>query len=242
MVVINVNDFDLFVLDLANKSQTGYFDPDQRNRAYQAANREVFMRRFGNPHDYQPGQPIPRMAWEQTRKISDDLLPFLTTKSVAVNANGEAAYPSDYCHASSLWFSHYVNPENCDDEKALRAIKKRVRITPVQNNIFWHLSNSSLNEPTGDYPFCAFYGDKIQFLPLNLKYAILDYLKIPADPVWGSTVVNNEDVYDPTTSTNFEWPTQVFNELAVCALQYLGVSIREADLFGYTKEAKEAGV
>ena len=75
--MINVNELYEFVQFVSNKEQSGYVKPSEFNLAIDRAQMQLFMERYNNPAEYQPGRPVPRVAYQQTQKISDDLRPFI---------------------------------------------------------------------------------------------------------------------------------------------------------------------
>ena len=70
---IDVNELYEFVKFVANKEQSGYIKPDEFNLVADRAQMQFFMERYNNPAEYQPGRPIPRVAFQQSQKVSDDL-------------------------------------------------------------------------------------------------------------------------------------------------------------------------
>lgn len=249
---MNVDDFRNFVLYLARKAQSGANPTvSQFNRAMERAFIGWVMQRYGNPHEYQPGRPIPRMAWQQTQKILDDLRFLLTKKEFAINIDGQLTIPdgttSDintqiapkYLHASSLRFNHVTSKNNA-------FVSKEVDIDVLRDSEIGGILASSINNPTTRYPVCAFYDTYIQFYPKTMQKVIFTYLRTPTVPFWGHTLdSNNRPVYAATGGVNgdsvdIESPDETKNEIALRTLEFLGISIREPMLIQYANQmAKE---
>lgn len=249
---MNIDKFRSFVLFLARKAQSGSNPTvSQFNLATERAYMSWIMQRYNNPHEYTPGQPIPRMAWQQTQKITDDLRFLLTKRVFFINMDGQLTVPDGtttdintqvapkYLHASSLRFNHLI-------QKNGRFVSKEVDIDVLRDSELGGVLSSSINNPTTRYPVCAFYDTYIQFYPKSLQKVIFTYLRTPTIPNWGYTLdSNNRPVYAVTGGVNgdsvdIEAPDDCQNEIAMRTLEFLGISIRENMLIQYANQmAKE---
>lgn len=180
---------------------------------------EVFMQRFGNPHEYQPGRPIPPIAYEVTQKISDDLKPFKKKVSLPVSSDGKAFLPNDYVHVDTIIYSYSKNGQS-----------KTKRVKILSNNKYYYRLESDLVSPSKAYPICSLQSDHIEFAPSNLRNVEFSYLRQPGSPKWDYTLVNNREVYNPSGSVDFEFEDIVHNEICMKILSYIGVHLREPDL------------
>lgn len=245
---MNVNKFRNFVLYLARKAQSGSNPtPSQFNISMERAYISFVMGRYGNPQEYQIGQPIPRIAWQMTQKISDDLRFLLTKKQFAINTDGQLTVPDGttkdintqiapkYLHASSLRFNHVISKNG-------RFVSKEVDIDILRDSEIGGVLSSSINDPTTRYPVCAFYDTYIQFYPKTLQKVIFTYLRTPTVPNWGYTLdSNNRPVYAVTGGVNgdsvdIEAPDDCQNEIAMRTLEFLGISIREPMVIQYANQ------
>ena len=77
------------------------------------------------------------------------------------------------------------------------------------------------------------YGDGIIGTNIN-------YIKKPVDVYWGYTMINDEALYNPTASINFELHAAEETELVLKILSLAGVVIRDPQLYqiAATEEAK----
>lgn len=243
---MNINSFRDFVLFLAKKASSGANpSPSQFNLATERSFVAWIMSRYNNPHTYQPGQPIPQIAFQQSQKISDDLNFLLTKKEFAVDATGQLTIPDGttkdinnqiapkYLHLSSLRFNHVIL-------KGGKFVQKEVNIDVLRDSEIASVLSSSIVNPTTRYPVCAFYDTKIQFHPKTLQKVIFTYLRTPAVPKWAYTLdANNRPVYDAANSVDIESPDETMNEIAMRTLSYLGISIREASIVQYAEQIKK---
>lgn len=227
---MNINEVDKIISFLANKAQTANATPERRNLAYKLANAYLFKRYCGIPEQYQPGQPILKMAFSITADIEDVLRLFKVNKTLYINDSGIANLPDDFVKESTLT---YINGTVEDTE-----------YTPVDicNDLeFAERQYSYIVRATKEIPACRFIGTKIEFAPKNLVNAQLTYLRMPITPFWGFTIVNNRPVYDANTSVDPEWPDNVVNDFIMLSLQYLGVETQRQDLVQYTEMVKNKG-
>lgn len=220
-----------FVKDLANKEQKGFIPSATFNRYAERAQMEVFMQRYGNPREYQPGRPIPRITYSSTQKIHDDLRPFIRKIVLHLDRLGRASYPEDYIHLSSI---RYTVTKNGRHEQVA------VKVTP-DDRLAYRLS-SRLVAPTKEYPICAMFDHYIQFYPENLVGINFTYLRQPMVPKWAFTIVNNREVYDAGNSLDWEFRDQVHNEICMKILSYIGIHLREGDLLQYAELKNQQGI
>jgi len=256
-MAINIDEMYRFVQFVANKEQSGFIKPSEFNLAADRAQMQLFMERYNNPAEYQPGRPIPRVAYQQTQKISDDLRMFIKRVTLTINSNGMMNYPDDYIHFSKATY-RYFSEIDIDDSSAnagcvdcsspvsgqssTTTIEKTVGIKPVDDSELNKLLSSSIVAPTLEFPILAFFEDGIQYYPKTLSSAELTYLHRPTVPFWDSTLVDDRPVYSPGGSTDLEWSEQVFNEIAVRILAFVGVNLREAELTQYSEGKRQTGI
>tara|TARA_R110000824_G_scaffold311311_3_gene498484 strand:+ start:2001 stop:2771 length:771 start_codon:yes stop_codon:yes gene_type:complete len=256
-MAINIDEVYKFVQFISNKEQSGFVKPSEFNIAVDRAQMQFFMERYNNPAEYQPGRPIPRVAYNQTQKISDDLREFITRITLAVDANGLMNYPTDYLHFSSA-SSNYVDVEfdrgttaedcpTCNKNTTRETVSsnvatKTVSIRPVDDSELSNLLSSSIVYPTIAFPVLTFYQEGVQYHPKNINTVDFVYLRKPIKPEWAYIITDNRPEYDASSSIDLEWPVQVFNEIAIRVLSFIGINLREADLAQYSEGKRKTGI
>lgn len=235
---------------LANKDQTGdTITPDQFSDVIlPAINIMFFKKKYGLPEDYQPGQPLPRQAWQITKKISDDLRNFKVPQPAwLVDSNGRANIPSDYVHSSVISKTYIpyqgANPQTTEVEEL------------TDSQAAARLSNSIVG-PSIKNPFCVFFKTYIQFYPTNLQSVNFVYLRLPKTPFFDYIIVNDEYVFlpagrfhngsvlppgTPSRTVELEWPEETHIDFTNRILEYVGINLREGDLLNYANNAKITG-
>lgn len=240
--MVNVNDFKRFVELLINKNQGGNPTPSGFNSAMQQASWELFVKRYGTPAEYQPGRPISRVHWQATQKVTDDMKQFLRQSWLAVGADGRMAYPSDYVHVSSIRYRYYENPDVCTPSAQTNVVPTYVKVAILSDDTVAGRLSSSLIHVNKKKPICSFYDGYVQYYPTDLRMVNFNYLRSPAVPVWGYTLVSGRPVYDPATSVDPEWPDEVMNELALMTCQFLGVYLKDGEVTQWTQYKLNEGV
>ena len=243
---MNINDFRDFVLFVAKKAQSGANPtPSQFNLAVERSFIGWVMKRYGNPADYLPNRPVPRVAWQQSQKISDDLSFLITRRIFAVSTEGTIPYPDgtttldingniapEYLHASSFRYNYIKNNT-----------QKEISVDTIKDNELGSTLGSSIVTPSKRFPKCSYYDDFIQFYPKDLQRITFTYLRIPKAPKWGFTLDENKrPVYDSGTSVDLESGVESINDIAMGTLALLGVSIKEPFLFQASEQFKQIGV
>ena len=247
-VGINIDDFKTFTEFLAKKSGKGdYATPSQFNLLTNRALIEFITKRNGNELEYQPGRPVPRISYEKTADVMDDLRYIKEVREFVVTNNQigipdgttvtdiNGAICPEYIHWKSLR-SYYLVQEGTE------IVKKEYDIDVVTENELGRRLVSQVNPPSKKFPIAQIKSAYIKFWPTNLQYVVMDYTRYPLTPVWNYTIVNNRPVYTSTGSVDIELPKECMNELAMMYLSYLGINMRDGELVQFAEMNKTKGV
>lgn len=230
---MNINKVYIFVNELANKDQRGFLPSATFNIYAERAQMEIFMKRYGNPQEYQPGRPVPRIGFEMTQKVIDDLKVFLKTKVLNLNKKGVVDAPSDLVHPAAM--SYKLHLAGMDSPMVVPV--KRIPVGKLANKL-----SSRITGPTKEFPICNEIGSTFTFYPSNLAVVNLTYLKQPTVPKWAFTFLNGREVYDAGNSVDFEFPDEVHNEICIKILGYLGIKLRDQDLVAIAETKSAQGI
>jgi len=234
---MTVDELKRFVEFYVNKEQSGNsITPDQFNLLLGRASDDYFKLKYGLPEEYQPGSPLPRQAYAVSQKIIDDLRPFIKTKSLTIDSEGKASYPSDYVHVSAVRYN-FITQDECGDPKKIEKT-----VTELEDDQVAEILSHSLRFPTKEYPYYTFYQNNIQFYPSDLNVVTFNYLQYPTKAVWGFNIESDIAVYDESKSTQLPWPAITHNDIARIILSYIGINLREEQLVGYAETIKAKGV
>ncbi len=211
-----------FVSFISNKTQSGTVQPSRFNIAATRAQMQMFEKEYA--------------LWQSTQNITDNLSVFLTPGFLNVPPSGQVAYPTDYAHLSSARSNYFANN-----------VAKEVGIKEVNNDEIESYTTSQIVTPTNRYPVMSMYDTYIRFLPKNIGGVNFDYLRLPTNPNWDYNVVNNAAVYNDTAtpgetgaiSNDFEFPDIAHNEICFMICSFLGINLREQQLFQYSELMKQ---
>lgn len=165
----------------------------------------------------------------KTKSVSEFLASFIKSTSLIVSSNGRANYPSDFSHVVDMKY-YYVRPDNSG---------VFIPIMEIENEQFSSIESSQLNKPSKRFPKYAEFSSYFELLPRNLSLVTLDYIRVPQAPIWAYTIQNNVQVYDPSSSVQFEAPDFAMNRIIAIILSLVGINIRETELVQYSQLYKQ---
>ncbi len=227
---------------VARKNNTGGFlSTTQFNLVVNRASITKFMQLYGNPHEYQPGRPIPRIAFELTQKVLDDLKVFKEPEDIFIDEFGQFPFPSDFVHPISLVYIAGKDTGKKDTDGLSIYTTLPTAIEFVEEQFEWYRRGSKIVPPDKENPIVIEKNTYFQFYPENLSTARLWYLRQPKKVEWGFDVSNSREVYNASKSTQLEWPDVVHNDIVVLALSYVGISIDKGSLMQYTELQEQKG-
>lgn len=243
-----MNVWELYQLNevRANKDQSGRsFTYEQFNAALQGVNIDFLKLKYGLPEEYKPGMALPRQAWEVTQKITDDLrackviMGGRTKPLLVVDQYGFANLPSDYIHYSALRWDRTAN--SADSEVA-----NEVEHTPIdvmKDGDFDGRLFSKIKTPWSKYPFCRVNNNHIEFRPLNIRFAVFSYIRMPRTPYLAVTVDGNNDyVYDAENSVELEWPVDAHIDIANLIFQTMSENLSNPMMYASAQKRKVEGI
>lgn len=241
--MINLQTLLEFINFVTNKETDGNtMTIPQYNTLLSVVNMDFFKYRYGLPEEYRAGQPLPRMSYELTQKITDDLRHLkvrmgVDTPQMIVDVQGRADIPSNYVHFSSWGYRSIISPD-CDS----LIEKHHVGEVLSDAQVFPRLGNS-ITYPSKKDPVCVFYKDYIQFYPRDLKRVDFTYLRFPLTPYYATTVNSETDEYEYSEedTIHLEYPADCFSDIASMILSYIGINLREQDLIKYAETHKLTG-
>lgn len=238
---MDVNDFKIFVELIARKSQSGgNWTPAQFNVALEKGYLDWIDERYNALE----GKDSHQVNIEN----SDDLRFLMTSKRIRTDSTGKLFIPDGtsvldlsnnvapkYLHLSSMRKLEYTQ------SGTETPVEKEIHIKVVRNNELSSILNSTIVAPDADYPHAAIYDTYYQLWPKEECVVILEYLKIPDTPRWGYLLDSNGRPYYTSgtgvngASVDIEAPDNNAVDIASKVLSYLGVSIRDPQLFNYAQ-------
>ena len=222
---MNINDVYNLTLLIVNKN-SGVWSIDRFNTAVQLAVIQWFNACYGQPVLQRNGQAVNDLNYQSDEKVSNNLRPFITPFVMQVNSQGQGVRPSDFVQTSSV---RYVYGQ------------RQVEVKFVRDNNLAERLDSDLLAPSKSYPIYCIYNSFIQFYPKDLIRVNFTYLRLPSQPNWAYTLVNNRPVYDPTTSVDVEFPEENIGEIVSRVVSLFGIDMREKDVISFANQQQAQG-
>ena len=201
-------------------------------------------------------------------KLTDSTKTFISNPSTMVsppigsiivnNTTGQQCYVTAVDNATTLSISS--NIMNLNNTYTIYSANNITEVERVNQNKIFLLTSSNLTAPTTHYPAYvlggastnvatpnAVIGNTVDVYPSTIRqqYAIkVQYIRYPLPPQWTYTsLVSGEPLFNPgsTSYQDFELPLSDEAMLVAKICQYVGIEIREADVykFGSDQEAME---
>lgn len=233
--------------DLANKEQKGFVTPQVFNNFAQLAQVNVFRSLF----DKMQKAKIMRLRnADESRELSmvnnikEDLSTFVTTAVVPKNGEGTFDKPEDMVHVVGLTTNGSIILG--------QSTRTPIEILYDESKIDYILT-SDLSAPSEEHPI-GLVSDTIEVFPSSINKIRVSYYKYPqgilpltggktaALPVYGYTTTNGVNVFQPSTSVDFEMPDHYVGELVIEMAKLIGINLRDRDVFTYgqTEDVKRS--
>ena len=210
-MAININKVYRVVLAILNKEQRGYLTPDQFNRLGRQAQLDLFEKSF---YDY------------NRAVIKGDRI---GSASEYGDIAGNIQEKIDvFAKSATLTFTTGIAAEPNDLYRTiLLTVNGDTEVEPVKKTELAYLNSSKLTAPSASYPVYYSEGDNVKIFPTTITSANIDYIKIPADPIWGYTSSGGAYTYASGSSTDFELHPSEESLLVTKILAYAGVVLKD---------------
>jgi hypothetical protein len=210
-MAININKVYRVVLAILNKEQRGYLTPDQFNRLGRQAQLDLFEKSF---YDYN------RALIKENR---------IGSSSEYGDIAGNIQEKIDvFAKSATLTFTTGIAAEPNDLYRTiLLTVNGDTEVEPVKKTELAYLNSSKLTAPSASYPVYYSEGDNVKIFPTTITSANIDYIKIPADPIWGYTSSGGAYTYASGSSTDFELHPSEESLLVTKILAYAGVVLKD---------------
>ena len=221
MTIKEIHDYIVFIL---NKETTGYVSHSDIDAALDRGQMSKFMELYSNPKQYQPGRPVPPIAYGQTQKISDDLRYFKMRRQFETQNDGVLdlgnfmsgigpANP-EYLHLLGLYVSGSINSTPViksvvDEATGVIEVYRENQSVKTQNpvkivsedqladRLISQVATPSTTSPVG---ILGDSGNKIQLFPEVKHEGYVMYLTRPPKPKFSYVVDGRKVVHNSTSS------------------------------------------
>tara|TARA_R100001440_G_scaffold48129_1_gene67997 strand:- start:479 stop:1201 length:723 start_codon:yes stop_codon:yes gene_type:complete len=223
----------------ANKEQRGFITPSEFNLLAKQAELELYNKRLAIVME--KSQPK-KTAGFYNESLSPTLAKQDLSHFLRIASIGFTNDTKPYLGTASLILADYIESIfiNNDEE---HSISTNIPVEIVNNVNINQILRSSLVKPSIEYPIALLsesgVNKKISIFPETIKDCVLYYYLNDNTPKWGYVTISGKPVYDHSSSTQFKLSQRCHGELVTKILEYLGVSIREAEVVQYAQN-KEA--
>lgn len=165
-----------------------------------------------------------------------DIASFLKTENVTVDTDSTVAHVGS---SGSLLTDYIVSISTADAET--QTISTNVPVEIVNNKNINQILRSSLVKPSASYPVALIGASStsnaklINVFPDSINSVTVNHYVNDSSPKWSYVTIAGKPVYDAGGSTQFKFSNRVHGELVVKILEYLGVTIREAEVVQYAQ-------
>jgi len=207
---LNIDKVFRFIQFVANKESRGWISPTEFNVAAELSQIAAYSKR--------------EAVFLQTKKILNDLRPFMKLSGSITPSSGLCAYPTSMRHFNNGWIeSNY---------KEIRELTQAELPNAMQ---------STIAPPTAEYPAGVQRDDGFQLYPVSFAVPIrIEYLVAPTAPFWNYTLPNNRPVYAESggligdgNSIDFMFDDILFMEIASVILMNVGMNLKDEAVAQY---------
>jgi hypothetical protein len=238
--VVKIDTVYQTVLALANKEQRGYITPQEFNLFANQAQAEIFEQYFFDLYQF---KRVSQNNNEATNPVDfiDEKLDLFRIRGVLSSDVGVAGGDNNDS-TFELPENHYrtisVNRRNNSGNGA--TICQR-----VEWNDYHGLISSPLLRPHDSRPIYTVYQDgsnRIVTNPSSPNGVEVFYIRKPNIVSWGYMLQNNNALWNPNTSVDFELHSSEQNRLVLKILKLAGISIRDTEISQLANQQEVANI
>lgn len=226
--------------DLANKEQRGFISPSEFNSMAPVAQMAIYRKMWGEVLAAESLKLSGRDGQRDLSKANDvreELSMYMKSSTRERQTNLKYTYPDDFYKLSSAKTYGSV----------LMGVTTSIPIELIYDpHKVDYMLNSKLSAPSISKPV-ALVADSIEVYPNSIKKIDIRYYKIPqgldgtgapsvSQVQYNYTTVAGDEVFNPTTSINFELPEDREQELVIEMAGMVGTALRDAAVMSYGKQ------
>ena len=236
---MTIDEIYRLVQTFANKEQRGFISPTDFNLLAKQAELELYNKRLSIVKEKSPIKKAQGIYGEtlSPELAKQDILSFFERKVLQTSGNiqyqtftSEESVNIECDYIESI----FINPSGDHN------ISTNTPVDIVEPKDVNQILRSSLVKPSFDYPIALISksatGKGIIVFPEGSSNIIVYcYYYGTTSPKWSYVTISGKPVYNPAASNNFKISSRCHGELVVKILEYLGVSIREAEVVQYAQ-------
>jgi hypothetical protein len=212
----NVDQIYSFAKFLIRKNQAGGLKRNDLFYSWNAEQKSYQSDLLGKWQSRSNGKTGLNTGLIEDETIMQKLAPFIKLYILNI-ASGTVTKPSDFAYRLAMRINNFD-------------------VFKINHNQIASVSNSVIDPPsvsTNTYYFVE-YQLKYSYLPNTVSIALLDYVSVPVDIVWGFGYdTDGSEIYNSGTSTQPQWDDLSIIEITKRSLKNLGVSFKDADFSNF---------
>jgi hypothetical protein len=235
----SVNEVYSALKNLANKDERGFITPKVFNTFTTIAQNKIFNDLFNEMTKAQTfrARNVDAKTHQSYIKRLEEDLAFFSKEDTVAQANGVFAKPEDLSRIISM-------------RTAGAYVFGTSTATPIDvmydESKIEYILQSDLSAPSATHPV-AIVSNDIEVFPTSVKRIKVKYYKYPegrnvstnartpSSPRYNAiNLGGSNEVFDPTTSVDFELPDHYVPQLVVEIGKMVGINLRDQDVFAYT--------
>jgi len=235
----SVNEVYSALKNLANKDERGFITPKVFNTFTTIAQNKIFNDLFNEMTKAQTfrARNVDAKSHQSYIKRLEEDLSYFSKESTIAQANGVFAKPEDLSRIIAMRTSgSYVFGTSTSTVIDVLYDESKIE----------YILQSDLSAPSQTHPVAIVTND-IEVFPTSVKRIKVKYYKYPegrnvstgartpSSPRYNATNLGgSNEVFDPTTSVDFELPDHYIPTLVLEIGKMVGINLRDQDVFAYT--------
>lgn len=254
---INISQFRTDLLDQINKWRSGTIPPNRMNGFLQQASIELLNEKYlaqvqnqkldDDIFPFHKSVNLPVTAPEGANygliTLPTDYIYYWQLRAFFAGTEespiscGCPTADNSACDAQTNLFQEEVPIENLP-------IVKEINVEKVDSGRWSAVLNHRFKSPSLNQPYCTSFDGGLKVAPRNLSIVTMDYYRLPVKAIFGYTIIPNLTTgvpfyqYNPATSVNIEWNSQVQNELLDRVMKLCGIFLNNPMLYQAANDLK----
>lgn len=230
----NLNDVKNYCDFILNKAQSGSMNGNEFSLCINVAQQSYLRVKLGLPETFTVDKREAPQQFQTTIENASSLLPFTVSAQIPKSGSG-FPLPSNYAAWANTDYLYaiYVDGQNQTTRQSIEFVNLAERGNRLNNYVL---------QPTAEYPIATYINGQLNIEPNTVSVVELIYVRYPITPVWGFTVnANDQEVYNPATSVQLEFPNMDWQNIANLAIKYCAMFLRDGEIYQAIVQQIDAG-
>ena len=223
------------VLAILNKEQRGYVTPQEFNLFANQAQLDIFEQYFYDINQFGRVPGNDTEFSDMLNILNEKINLFETNAAMTYNASFYWQTPANLYRLGTIVYANTVTSKSLyPTPNTVVNTTTLVEAERINYNEYLMINQSEYLKPTNSRPVfvASTDGYKVYGAAGELITGVTcNYIKNPAEAVWGYQIVYGEALYDATTSVDFELHDSEETELVVKILEFAGLVVKDIQMY-----------